>query len=133
MALALAAAPAFAQAPTPPAPPPPVDYASAANWVCLPGRDDACSRPLPTADLEPNGYGPVTQSSPAADPPIDCFYVYPTVSRDPGLNSDLSPSEEPATAMVQFARFVDPVPDLCAALPLGDAERDPARHRAARI
>ena len=29
---------------------------------------------------------------PAADPPIDCFYVYPTVSRDPGINSDLTPA-----------------------------------------
>ena len=104
-ALALAAAPAFAQPPAPPAPPPPVDYGNAANWVCLPGRDDACSHPLPTADLNPNGYGPVMPSAVAADPPIDCFYVYPTVSRDPGLNSDLNPAEEPVTATVQFGRF----------------------------
>ena len=33
--------------------------------------------------------GPVARQRPAANPPIDCFYVYPTVSRDPGLNSDL--------------------------------------------
>jgi pimeloyl-ACP methyl ester carboxylesterase len=26
---------------------------------------------------------------PAADPGIDCFYIYPTVSRDPGTNSDM--------------------------------------------
>jgi hypothetical protein len=104
-ALALAAAPALAQAQTAPAPPPPVDYAAAANWVCLPGRDDACSHPLPTADLDPAGYGPLVPSAVAADPPIDCFYVYPTVSRDPELNSDLNPSEEPVAATVQFARF----------------------------
>ena len=109
-ALALAAAPAFAQPPAPaPAPVPsaPVDYASAANWICLPGRQDACARPLPTAELEPNGYGAVTTSTPAADPPIDCFYVYPTVSRDPTPNSDLNPgaSEEIGATMVQFARF----------------------------
>jgi len=104
-ALTLAAAPAAAQTPPANAPTAAVDYANAANWVCLPGRDDACSRPLPTAALEPNGYGPVTPSSPAADPPIDCFYVYPTVSHDPGLNSDLNPAEEPVTATVQFARF----------------------------
>lgn len=101
-ALGLCAAPAAAQ---PPAPPPPVDYANGANWICLPGRDDACSRPLAIAELEPNGYGPITQSRPAADPPIDCFYVYPTVSRDPGLNSDLNPTEEPVVAAVQFAHF----------------------------
>jgi hypothetical protein len=103
-ALALIAAPAFAQTP-PPAAPAAVDYASTANWICLPGRDDVCSRPQPTADLNPNGYGPVVPSTIAADPPIDCFYVYPTVSRDPGLNSDLNPREEVATAEVQFARF----------------------------
>jgi hypothetical protein len=89
----------------PPAAPAPVDYANAANWVCLPGRDDACARPQPTADLNPAGYGPVTSSVPAADPPIDCFYVYPTVSRDPGLNSDLTAGEETGVAMVQFGRF----------------------------
>lgn len=105
-ALALFAAPAFAQTPPAPAPAPaPVDYASAANWVCLPGREDSCSRPQPTADLNPSGYGPVTPSAVAADPPIDCFYVYPTVSRDAGLNSDLMPGEEPGVAMVQFGRF----------------------------
>jgi hypothetical protein len=104
-ALALAATPAFAQTPPPPAPPAPVDYANAANWVCLPGRADVCGQPQPTADLNPNGYGPVVPTTIAADPPIDCFYVYPTVSRDPGLNSDLTPGEEPAVAAAQFGRF----------------------------
>ena len=44
---------------------------------------------------------------PAADPPIDCFYVYPTVSRDPGDNSDhdVPGSRSRAVAAVQFARF----------------------------
>ncbi|MBV9881951.1 MAG: DUF3089 domain-containing protein, partial [Sphingomonadaceae bacterium] len=105
-ALALVAAPALAEAQTPPAAAPaPVDYANPASWVCLPGRDDVCSRPKPTADLNPDGYGPVVQSAVATDPPIDCFYVYPTVSQDPGLNSDLNPGEELAAAAVQFARF----------------------------
>jgi hypothetical protein len=104
-ALALVSAPAFAQTPPPAAALAHVDYTSAASWVCLPGREDPCSRPLPTADLGPSGYGPVTPSVPAADPPIDCFYVYPTVSRDAGLNSDLTPAEEPAVAAIQFGRF----------------------------
>jgi pimeloyl-ACP methyl ester carboxylesterase len=108
MLLAFLAAPAFAQpaqVPTAPAPAA-VDYADPANWLCLPGRQDACGRPLATADLTPSGYGPVTQSTLAADAPIDCFYVYPTISRDPGLNSDMSPGiEEQAVAAVQFARF----------------------------
>ena len=85
---------------------PVVDYAQDANWLCLPGREDACGKPLPTTALNSNGYGSVGQSVPAEDPPIDCFYVYPTVSRDAGDNSDLVPGpEEQAVASVQFARF----------------------------
>jgi hypothetical protein len=84
----------------------PADYADPANWLCLPGRDDVCSRPLATTALEPNGYGAAVPGRAAAAPPADCFYVYPTVSRDPDLNSDLSPgAEEQAAAAVQFARF----------------------------
>jgi len=101
LALALAAAPAAAQPPASA----PVDYAAEASWLCLPGRQDSCSQPLPTADLEPAGYGPVAVATPAAEPPIDCFYVYPTVSRDAGLNSDLAPTEERLAAIAQFARF----------------------------
>jgi hypothetical protein len=82
------------------------DYAQEANWLCLPGRNDACARPLPTTALNANGYGSVGQALPANNPPIDCFYVYPTVSRDQGDNSDLTAgAEEQAAAMVQFARF----------------------------
>jgi Protein of unknown function (DUF3089) len=113
LALALCAAPTAAQPPAPapapalatPAAPAAPDYANAASWLCRPGRADVCALPLATADLNPDGYGPVSRSAPAADPPIDCFYVYPTVSRDPGLNSDLTASEEQPTAAAQFARF----------------------------
>ena len=101
-AAALAAAPpAFAQAPS--ASP---DYSKDSAWLCLPGRADICSTPLPTTALNPNGYGSVGKSAVAKDPGIDCFYVYPTVSRDEGLNSDLSPGgEEKGAAEAQFARF----------------------------
>jgi hypothetical protein len=99
------AAPASAQDAAPALAPPP-DYANPADWLCLPGRDDSCSKPLPTTELGPNGYGATAQVKPAANPPIDCFYVYPTVSRDPGDNSDLVPGpEEQAVAWVQVARF----------------------------
>jgi hypothetical protein len=101
--LALLAAPASAQSPAPAAAP---EYANEASWLCRPGRQDACGRPLATAALNPNGFGSNGQSGPAANPAIDCFYVYPTVSRDPGLNSDLNAGpEENAAASVQFARF----------------------------
>ena len=39
-------------------------------------------------------------------PPIDCFFVYATASRDSGMNSDLSPdSAETASVQKEFARF----------------------------
>ena len=95
------AAPASAQAPGP-AP----DYSRDSGWLCLPGRSDVCSTPLPTTALNPNGYVSVGRSSAAKEPPIDCFYVYPTVSSDAGLNSDLIVGrEERLAAETQFARF----------------------------
>ncbi len=101
----LLAAPALAADPPSGAASPP-DYRQDSAWLCLPGRPDACGAPLPTTALNANGYGSTGQvlADPAAK--ADCFYVYPTVSRDPGLNSDLVPGlEEQATAAVQFARF----------------------------
>ena len=97
----LLGAPALAQE-APAAP----DYSSPGHWLCLPGRADPCGSPLPTTALNPNGYGSVGRSVPATNPPVDCFYVYPTVSRDAGDNSDLTAGpEEIATASVQIARF----------------------------
>ena len=84
-----------------------VDYTKDASWLCLPGRGDSCSTPLKTAELGPGGYGAVSRSAVAKDPPLDCFIVYPTVSRDQALNSDLSPgvNEEKAVTAAQFGRF----------------------------
>ena len=99
----LAASPARAQpvAAVPAAP----DYSNDKDWLCLPGRADVCSTPLATTALNPNGYGSSGQSPVAKDPPLDCFYVYPTVSRDEGMNSDLNVGEEKGATAVQFARF----------------------------
>jgi hypothetical protein len=83
----------------------PADYANEANWLCLPGRTDACASP-DTVELNPDGYGAPVVTRAAADPPADCFYLYPTVSRDAGFNSDLSPGmEERAAVGIQFARY----------------------------
>jgi hypothetical protein len=94
-------------APAQPAPPTAIDYAAPANWLCLPGRSDICSMPLATTALNPNGYGSTGPSTVAKAPPIDCFYVYPTVSRDQGLNSDMivGNGEERYATQAQFARF----------------------------
>ena len=88
------------------------EYSRPGSWLCLPGKygpgkADLCATPLPTTALDPNGYGS-TGPSPVADSPgVDCFIVYPTVSRDAGMNSDLNPGggEEKASIVSQFARF----------------------------
>ncbi len=103
LAAAAAWAPATAQAAEAA---PAIDYAEETSWLCLPGRQDACGRPLPTTALTPNGYGSNGAVRPAENSPADCFYVYPTVSRDPGLNSDMNAGpEEHGAALVQLGRF----------------------------
>jgi len=83
------------------------NYSKPSNWLCLPDRTDLCTTPLATTALNPNGYGSTGQSPVAKDASIDCFYVYPTMSRDGGMNSDLNPgdNEEKAATVSQFARF----------------------------
>ena len=44
-----------------------------------------------TTELNATGYGATGGSAVAKDPPLDCFYVYPT-SRRRGLNSDMRPA-----------------------------------------
>ena len=104
MSLLLAAMLA-AQATAPP--PAPTDYAKPANWLCLPGVSDPCSVTLKSTELAPAGYGKQSVSGAALDAGVDCFIVYPTVSRDTGMNSDLKPGdgEERASMITQFARF----------------------------
>jgi hypothetical protein len=83
-------------------------YADDANWLCRPGEaDDACSRPLDATVVHPDGTTEVQRHQPAADPPVDCFYVYPTTSLDEEPNSDLEPAEEQEvhTAHIQAGRF----------------------------
>jgi hypothetical protein len=102
-ALALAGSGAcMAQAPAPAA----NDYAKPEAWLCLPGRDDACATDEAATVVAADGtltYQPFVR---AKDPAIDCFYVYPTVSRDPTPNSDMTAGpEELSVISAQFARF----------------------------
>jgi len=79
--VAMAALSAVAVAQTPSAsrtPPPALDYADTQNWVCRPDRP--CRDDLTTAVLSADGRIRRERFEPAADPKIDCFYVYPTVS-----------------------------------------------------
>jgi Protein of unknown function (DUF3089) len=83
-------------------------YANDARWLCRPGlADDVCARDLDATAVAADGSTEVIQHAVADDPPVDCFYVYPTTSFDPGPNSDFTPgeSEEIATVYNQAARL----------------------------
>lgn len=82
------------------------DFGNEANWVCLPGRADSCAGNLDATAIAADGTLQHLAVTRQADPPIDCFYVYPTVSRDPTANARLVLTDEVAfVAYVQFARF----------------------------
>jgi hypothetical protein len=60
-------------------------------WLCLPGRaSDPCDTSLTTTVVHANGTKSVERLRRPASPPIDCFYVYPTVSDEPTGNASLS-------------------------------------------
>ena len=82
------------------------DYSKSETWLCRPGRHDACDADLTTTVISANGK--LTREPWAGNPkaPIDCFYVYPTVSMDPTPNSDMVAGEEELNVVrVQAARF----------------------------
>jgi Protein of unknown function (DUF3089) len=83
-------------------------YADDAHWMCKPGMaDDVCSRDLDATEVAADGTTKVVKHEAAKDPKVDCFYVYPTTSGDPGVNSDLTPApnQEIATVYNQVARL----------------------------
>lgn len=103
------ATPAGAQAPaaqTPPPPATPNDYSKDANWLCRPGVTGACDIDLSTTVVAADGSLRREPFSSAANPPIDCFYVYPTISTDAGNFSDMTPDAAELNVVAQqFARF----------------------------
>jgi Protein of unknown function (DUF3089) len=76
-------------------------------WLCRPGlTNNPCTKNLTTTVVGANGSKTVERSVPAADPPIDCFYVYPTVSTQSSLNANLHiDPEERSVATEQASRF----------------------------
>ena len=83
------------------------DYDNAATWLCRPGlAQDRCKVNLDATVIDADGRTRLERFTPAKAPPIDCFFVYPTVSLDKGWQSDLVPDEmEWNDVRVQFARF----------------------------
>jgi hypothetical protein len=70
-------------------------------WLCKPGlASDPCERPLTATVVQANGQETVVKTTEAKHAPIDCFYVYPTVSAEPTANTDLT--IQPAETNVAF-------------------------------
>jgi hypothetical protein len=82
------------------------DYTQPATWLCRPDNNALCEIDLTTTAVAADGKLNREPFVAAKNPAIDCFYVYPTVSRDPTPNSDMVPNdEERAVAARQLARF----------------------------
>lgn len=81
-------------------------YGQRSSWLCRPDMKDACEDDMDATVVDADGRTAPDRFEPAEKPPIDCFYVYPTVSRDPGANSDMiaGPDEE-NVVRAQAARF----------------------------
>ena len=77
-------------------------------WLCKPGmKNDPCTPSLKTTVFSPAGkkLRVVTPARPKA-PKIDCFYVYPTVSDQPGPNATLNVDPvQRSIALYQAARY----------------------------
>jgi hypothetical protein len=100
-----AALPVQAQAPDPRIAK--ADYSNPALWLCRPGiTNDKCKINLDATIIAADGKTSVEKYQAAADPKIDCFFVYPTVSLDPGWASDFEADKmEIDDIKLQFARF----------------------------
>jgi Protein of unknown function (DUF3089) len=79
------------------------------TWLCKPGlADNPCAPGFGTTLISPSGgvVGTTTPKPDANRKKTDCFYVYPTVSDDKSVNSDLSiDPEERSIALYQAARY----------------------------
>ncbi len=86
----------------------PADYSQADNWLCRSGAENlgACDIDNSSTVVAADGALIKETWQANANAPIDCFYVYPTVSLDSTPNSDLAAGpEEMSVIKQQFARF----------------------------
>lgn len=76
-------------------------------WLCKPGlANNPCETSEETTVQLGSGYSFIESPKPASNPPIDCFYVYPTVSSQFTQNANLEIGpEETQIAVDQASRF----------------------------
>jgi hypothetical protein len=85
---------------------PATDYSNPLVWLCRPGHAGACDVNLSTTVVGRDGRATVERAALDPKAPVDCFYVYPTVSSDTTTVSDLVPNDGERTVVrLQFARF----------------------------
>jgi len=102
-------------------------------WLCEPGHSpDPCTASLDATSVSGTGAETYQAASPAKSPKADCFYVYPTVSSEKTINSDLriqpaeiSAAEEQASRFSTVCRVYAPMyrQVTVAGLTAGDAVR----------
>jgi hypothetical protein len=83
-----------------------INYYYPENWLCRPDHNEACEADLTAMVIGANGKSSYQRfhADPAA--PIDCFYVYPTVSREATPISDMNEGQaEREVVRQQFAPF----------------------------
>jgi DUF3089 family protein len=81
--------------------------AAGIEWLCQPSLADNPCRSNDTATVVPRT-GPTTvqKATAAANPPIDCFFIIPTVSRQRGLSANLQiQKSETTTVELEASRF----------------------------
>jgi hypothetical protein len=76
-------------------------------WLCFPGKaPDPCASSLETTVVHADGTTSIQRPKLPVSPPIDCFYVYPTVSNEDRGNADLTIGlPQIIVAETQAARF----------------------------
>lgn len=101
----------------PPVAPEPVNpylgYSSATydapdNWLCRPDiseEGNVCLGDLTATVVFADGSTQLEFFNENPSPEADCFYIYPTISRDPEINSDFNPGLEQVVAYLQAARY----------------------------
>jgi len=70
------------------------DYNDPDNWLCRPGKETLCTTNLDAMQVDADGKRTYQKFVPAAWSPIDCFYVYPTVSKQTTEFSDFTEDPE---------------------------------------
>src|SRR3954452_24927635 len=81
---------------------------AATTWLCRPGlAHNPCAPGLTATQIAPDGaVGGTVTATKAKNPKIDCFYVYPTVSDQPGIQASTKVDpEERSIALYQAARY----------------------------